>query len=181
MMNSRKRRAEGAWWRRGERAGIAAFGHRRDGHSGLPSRLALAAGRRCVFDRFPPPLGRCPRAIRRSCLLAAAVRAARGRCSCYSRPLFVLLAAEGSATRGRESMTLYEHRITFWLDAVIAFTELSIRFCKMSLKNCRFAFRTSLSGKSVCNEIPSREFCAIHPEFIIKPLFLILRNFAAEF
>lgn len=29
----------------------------------------------------------------------------RGRCSCCSRPLFVLLAAEGSVTRGRESMT----------------------------------------------------------------------------
>ena len=25
------------------------------------------------------------------------------------------------------------------------------------------------------------EFCAIQPEFIVKPLFLILRNFAAEF
>ena len=25
------------------------------------------------------------------------------------------------------------------------------------------------------------EFCAIQPEFIVKPLFLILRNFAADF
>ena len=25
------------------------------------------------------------------------------------------------------------------------------------------------------------EFCAIQPEFIVKPLFLTLRNFAAEF
>ena len=141
---------------------------------GLPSRLALAAVRRCVFDRFPPPLGRCPSCDKEKL-------STRGRCSCCSRPQVALLSAAGSAARGRESMTLYEHRITFWLDAVIAFTELSIRFCKMSLKNCRFAFRTSLSGKSVCNKIPSREFCAIHPEFIVKPLFLILCNFAAEF
>lgn len=143
-------------------------------HPGLPSRLASAAGRRCVFNRFLPPLGRCPSCDKEKL-------STRGRCSCCSRPQVALLSAAGSAARGRESMTLYEHRITFWLDAVIAFTELSIRFCKMSLKNCRFAFRTSLSGKSVCNKIPSREFCAIHPEFIVKPLFLILRNFAAEF
>ena len=29
----------------------------------------------------------------------------RGRCSCCSRPKVALLAAEGSVTRGRESMT----------------------------------------------------------------------------
>ena len=98
MMNSRKRRAEGAWWRRGKRAGIAAFGHRRDGHSGLPSRLALAAGRRYVFDRFPPPPSRCPSCDKETL-------STRGRRSCCSRPPFVLLAAAGSATRGRESMT----------------------------------------------------------------------------
>ena len=40
--------------------------------------------------------------LRRSVLLAAAVRATRGRRSCYPRPPFVLLAAAGSATRGRE-------------------------------------------------------------------------------
>ena len=31
----------------------------------------------------------------------------RGRRSCYSRPLVALLAAEGNAARGRESMTSY--------------------------------------------------------------------------
>ena len=98
MMNSRKRRAEGAWWRRGERAGIAAFGHRRDGHSGLPSRLALAAGRRYVFDRFPPAPSRCPSCDKEKL-------STRGRCSCCSRPQVALLSAAGSAARGRESMT----------------------------------------------------------------------------
>ena len=78
-------------------------------------------------------------------------------------------------------MLIGRDKDTFWLDAVIAFTELPIRFCKMSIKNCRFAFITSLPWKSVCNKIPFREFCAIQPEFIVKPLFLILRNFAAEF
>lgn len=31
----------------------------------------------------------------------------RGRRSCYSRPVVMLLAAEGSITLGRESMTSY--------------------------------------------------------------------------
>ena len=40
--------------------------------------------------------------LRRSLLLAAAIRATRGRRSCYPRPRFVLLAAAIRATRGRE-------------------------------------------------------------------------------
>ena len=40
--------------------------------------------------------------LRRSLLPAAAIRATRGRRSCYSRPRFVLLAAAIRATRGRE-------------------------------------------------------------------------------
>ena len=40
--------------------------------------------------------------LRRSLLPAAAIRATRGRRSCYPRPPFVLLAAAIRATRGRE-------------------------------------------------------------------------------
>ena len=97
-MNSRKRRAEGACWRRGKGRGYQRLATGGMGHSGLPSRLALAAGRRCVFDRFPPPLGRCPSCDKEKL-------STRGRCSCCSRPQVALLAAEGSVTRGRESMT----------------------------------------------------------------------------
>ena len=83
---------------KGKRAGIAAFGHRQDEISWPAFAPRVGSGQTLRLRQISATTQSVSSCDKEKL-------STRGRCSCCSRPKVALLAAEGNATRGRESMT----------------------------------------------------------------------------